>query len=249
MHPAHLGHHRVVLPETTSTNTYATELLHLGEAVHGTVVVAREQTAGRGQRGRSWVSGAGEDLTASLVLLPQRLVAQDQYVINRLVTLAMVDVLAPLLDKPVRIKWPNDIVVEHRKIAGILIKTELAGSLVQSAVVGIGLNVNSLGHDPAFMATSLRQESGGLHDPDQLLDSICQAMERRNVHWEQGHVDATADFTGKLWSRGRWAHFLLDGKDFTARPLDVDAMGRLLVEDEQGTVAAYGTDRLQLLRR
>jgi len=232
-----------------STNKTAADLFNLSKVQHGAVIVAREQTSGRGQYDRSWVSGAGLDLTFSVVLEPKGMRAEDQFVLAKMAALAVVDVVRPLVSGGVCIKWPNDILVEREKLAGILIQNELAGEKVKCSIVGIGLNVNSSGLPTEMVATSLLQETGVAQDLSVLLDKLCAALEKR---WQGSTNDPdglAVDYTRALWSRGRWADMVLDGSPVKARPMDVDRLGRLIVEQEGGEVAAYGLDRLRFAPR
>lgn len=240
-----MGREVLTFDSVESTNKTAAQLVEEGRAKHGTVVMAFEQTAGRGQRGRSWHSQPHKDLTFTLVMEPRALLVQDQYQLSQLVSLALVDVLSPLMPGRVRIKWPNDILVDRLKVAGILIKVDVAGSLVQSVLAGMGLNVNSLGHEDGLMATSLLAETGREHGLADLLRSICQCLDARWQRWEQGDGAALNGFSDLLWARGRWTEVLLDGAVRQVRPIDVDPYGRLMVEEQDGRVAAYGTDRLR----
>ena len=117
------------------------------EAPHGLVVAAREQTAGRGQRGNTWESGPGLNLSFSIVLRPGDLHAVRQFCISEAVALAVAETVEEELrsngvDDPVYVKWPNDIYVGDRKICGILIENTVTGTHIDKSVVGIGLNVN-----------------------------------------------------------------------------------------------------------
>lgn len=228
-----------------STNKTAAQLVEEGCAVHGTVVMAREQTAGRGQRGRSWHSEPGKDLTCTLVLQPRALLVQDQYQLSQLVSMALLDVLSPLMPGRVRIKWPNDILVDRLKLAGMLIKVDVAGSLVQTVLAGVGINVNSQGHEDGLMATSLLAETGRPQGLEDLLGSICHCLDARWKRWEQGDGSVLHGFRDLLWARGRWTEVVVDGALRQVRPMDVDTYGRLMVEEEDGRVVAYGTDRLR----
>lgn len=232
-----------------STNKTAAELLNLSKVQHGAVILAREQTAGRGQRGRSWVAQPGLDLMMSVVLKPARLRAEEQFVLGKIAALAVADVASSLVTGDVRIKWPNDVLVERRKLAGILIKNEVVGELVQSAVIGIGFNANSTGFPEELMATSIFLETGRMVDLKVLLGHVCAALQKWWVEWEQGQGGHAEAYTEQLWARGRWAEFLLDGRSIAARPMDVDAHGRLIVEHEGGEVKAYGLDRLRFAPR
>lgn len=228
-----------------STNKTAAELLKLSKVQHGAVILAHEQTSGRGQRGRVWNSVAGADLTVSIVLKPTHLRAEDQFALAKLAALAVAEVVHALVAAEVRVKWPNDVLVERRKVAGILIKNEVVGELVQSCIVGIGINGNSQDFPEELMATSLRLETGREIDLTDLRMRLCQALDRRWAAWEAGDTGLDHAYAELLWSRGRWSPVVLDGNTILARPMDVDKHGRLIVELEGGQVGAFDLDRLR----
>jgi len=232
-----------------STNKTAAELLSLSKVQHGAVIVAREQTAGRGQRGRSWTSEPGADLTMSVVLKPERLRAEDQFVLGKMAALAVAEVVRAHVQGAVCIKWPNDVLVEREKVAGILIKNEIVGELVQSSVVGIGINANSSGFPAELVATSLLNAGGQRVDLYALREQVCQALERWWQASQAGDGVLEDRYTSSLWARGRWSEMDLDGVRIRARPMDVDRHGRLIVELEGGVVGTYGLDRLRFAPR
>ena len=244
MRTRYIGQQLIEFPSVSSTNKVAAEQLALSKLQHGAVVLAHEQTAGRGQHGRSWSSAKDLDLTFSIALLPKRMKVAEQFVLVSLSALAVHEVVHALQPADVRIKWPNDLLVGRRKIAGILIKTEVIGQLVQSAIVGIGLNVNNNVLDVDMNATSLKLVTGISHDRHELLDRICEALERRLTRWEDDEEDGIAELSALLWSRGAWADLLLDGKLVKGRPLDVERSGKLIFELETGDVMALGTERV-----
>ncbi|HEY0976471.1 MAG TPA: biotin--[acetyl-CoA-carboxylase] ligase [Flavobacteriales bacterium] len=246
-----IGGRVISLGSVDSTNNYAADLLAGGGVHHGTVILAREQTAGRGQRGRVWRSGDGLDLTASVILVPEHMRVSDQFGLSKLVAVAVHDVVAGSLIAAgrdpvgVRIKWPNDVLVDRHKIAGILIKNEVMGSLIRSSVVGIGLNVNSLEWEEGLLATSLRQETGREEAVDAVLERLCLRLEELWATFDPQAPSLSERYGSLLWSRGRFVALERDGEPWTARPMDVDADGRLLVEDTEGSVHAYGLERLR----
>ena len=133
------------LDRTPSTNTWAKQ--HAAELTHGTVVVTHNQTAGRGQRGNCWEAAPGKNLTFSLFLHPEGVSPAGQFLISEIVALAVVEAVEHALAEAVasdriKVKWPNDIYVDDRKIAGILIEHTLTGSGIGHTIAGIGLNVN-----------------------------------------------------------------------------------------------------------
>ncbi|MEO8589836.1 MAG: biotin--[acetyl-CoA-carboxylase] ligase [Flavobacteriales bacterium] len=232
-----------------STNKTAADLLSTSGVGHGAIILAHEQTDGRGQRGRSWISRSGLDLTFSIVLRPQNLRADAQFALAKIAALAVHDVVQHHVKGDVRIKWPNDILVDRRKVAGILIKNEVVGELVMSSIVGIGLNVNSTGLDPDIAGTSLAVEVGRALDRITLFGTLCERFEQWWLRWEQEREEGLQGYSDRLWARGRWADVYLDEQPLSVRPIDVDAHGRLIVEHGDGQVKAYGLDRLRFAPR
>jgi BirA family biotin operon repressor/biotin-[acetyl-CoA-carboxylase] ligase len=240
--------HVVELLTVDSTNKYAAEALRLSNLPHGAVILAREQTGGRGQRGRTWHSVAGLDLTCSFVLQPTLLRADAQFRVAQAAALAVRSTVAGLVPGPVRVKWPNDILIDRAKVAGILIQNELAGEHIAWCIIGIGLNVNSTDMDPAHHATSLRLAAGQPFDPAAVLGRLRANLE---TEWHSLECDPAARalrYREQLWSGGRWSTAELDGIPLMVRLMDVDHLGRLIVETEDGGVQAYGLDKLRLLR-
>lgn len=244
-----IGHTLIELASAPSTNKEAAGLLRLSKVQHGAVILAHEQTAGVGQRGRTWSSAPGLDLTFSVVLLPDGLRAAGQFVLAKAVALAVSDVVAAAVPGDVRIKWPNDVLVERLKVAGILIQADVMGDLVRSAIVGIGLNVNSSGFPAELAATSLLQASGRMHDRMAVLDRLCRGLDQRLEQMTTAPAALDTAYLDRLWMRGRWARVELDGEPTLMRPMDVDEAGRLIVEHEDGRVLAYGLDRLRFMAR
>ncbi|HEU5057326.1 MAG TPA: biotin--[acetyl-CoA-carboxylase] ligase, partial [Kofleriaceae bacterium] len=146
-------------------------------AEHGTVVVARAQRSGRGRLGRSWLSAPGESLTLSCVLRPA--LAPDALPPLTLAAgVALAEAVAGAVPA-VRVHWPNDVVVGDRKLAGILTEMTTRGGRVDSAVLGIGLNVNNAGFPPDLgrPATSLLLETGRRRDLDEVRSEILDRLE------------------------------------------------------------------------
>jgi BirA family biotin operon repressor/biotin-[acetyl-CoA-carboxylase] ligase len=159
------------------------------------------------------------------------------------------DAIRAVQPADVRVKWPNDVLIGLRKVAGILIENEVSGDRITCSIIGIGVNVNNVDLDNDLHATSLRLSTGQLHSRLELLESICQAFENRWSAWEDKGDGAERDYVDALWMRGRWASFELDGAPIKARPLDVDPDGRLIVELEDGRTEALGLHRIRFARR
>lgn len=132
--------HLVQLTTVDSTNNYAAKLLKATKVANGTVVMTKRQTEGRGQTGNVWETEADKNLILSLILYPE-ISVNHIFNLTIVASLAVQKTLAVYLNN-VKIKWPNDILVNEKKIAGILIENQLRGDLVLSSIVGIGINVN-----------------------------------------------------------------------------------------------------------
>lgn len=167
------------LEEATSTNTLLTTWIKEENVPEGSILVARRQTQGRGQKGNSWHSLPYENLTFSMVLYPLAIHVTEQFVLSQLTALAVREVL---LDKytDISIKWPNDIYAGDRKIAGILIENNLNGKQIASCILGIGLNVNqAVFPEELPNPVSLYQLTGKKEELSQLLQALQTAIYTR----------------------------------------------------------------------
>jgi BirA family biotin operon repressor/biotin-[acetyl-CoA-carboxylase] ligase len=171
-----LGRRLVELDECESTNDEAARLAASG-AEHGTVVVAATQRRGRGRLGRSWFSPPGESLTLSCLLRPE-LAPAALPPITLVAGMAVAEAAAGL-GVAAGLKWPNDVVVERRKLAGVLTEMTTRGARVETAIIGIGLNVNTAAFpaDLGRPATSLAIETGRRFDLADVRGRILAGLE------------------------------------------------------------------------
>jgi BirA family biotin operon repressor/biotin-[acetyl-CoA-carboxylase] ligase len=184
-----IGRQRFEEPELLSTNTFAQELLVRNQVIEGAVVVTQRQKAGRGQRGNSWESEHGKNLTMSIILMPVFLPLNDQFELSVVSSLALAGMVSYFLsnkEEKVWIKWPNDIYVGNRKIAGILIENVLRDNKMISAVIGLGLNVNQEYFKYAPCATSLKLECGRELNLRECEEKLCEYMEVRYLQLKAG---------------------------------------------------------------
>lgn len=220
-----------------STNTCLGEMARDRE--HGTVVITRSQTAGRGQRGNSWEAEPGKNLTFSLLLKLPQFKAIEQFSISEAVALGVADALRALLPAhEVTVKWANDIYVADRKICGILIEHSLQGPFIQYSIAGIGINVNQhLFHSDAPNPVSLWQLTGKEYDLDTLLADVLEAIDRRLATDRDG---LHRSFIRSLWkSGGNTYRDAATGEIFHAAIADVKRDGCLVLIDGFGNVREY----------
>lgn len=233
-----------------STNLYALELLTKSKPPEGLVISAAFQTAGQGQIGSRWESQAGQNLTLSVILYPVFLPPRQQFALNQAVALSVRDLVASYGQKSVFVKWPNDIYVNHRKIAGILIQNTLSGSTLQSSVAGVGLNVNQEVF-PAGLPnpTSLCLETGQAHCLPTLRQAFFSLLEQRYLQLKSGHF-AQLDEAYRACLYGYQQRFLFErpeGEQFEGKILGVGPQGHLRV-GHRGGEEAFQFKQIKMLR-
>ena len=174
-----IGKNLLFLTEVESTNTYAMGMLRNVNVMEGTVVYTDHQSRGKGQRGASWNSAVASNITASVILRPAFLESGESFFLSKISALALYDVLTDVLNSSqydIKIKWPNDMLVDSRKIAGILIENTYNQQQIQYSVMGIGLNVNQADFGPlSGIATSLKLLTGQQHDRKEVLEKLCRS--------------------------------------------------------------------------
>ncbi len=176
--------------ETIDSTNNCARVLASCWAPEGTVVFAEEQTAGRGRLGRSWIANPRENLTFSIILRPSG--SPDSLnVLPLCVGVALADVIERMSGLEVVCKWPNDILIQGKKAAGILIEGSLRETTVDYVVVGIGLNVNqkTFSGDIAARATSLALAAGHEFDRVQIFQDLLTSLERHYRRFRQKGFD------------------------------------------------------------
>ncbi|HSI69615.1 MAG TPA: biotin--[acetyl-CoA-carboxylase] ligase, partial [Gillisia sp.] len=162
---------------TESTNNFAREWFVANSVTSPVVIIAREQTKGRGQRGAGWVSNAGENLTFSIIYPLPKVEIQDQFIISAGVGLAILRALNSLKINKLKLKWPNDIMAANFKIGGILIENILSNGVIAASIIGIGLNVNQLDFPGLPKAASLALVTGKQYDLEEVLSLVIKEVE------------------------------------------------------------------------
>ncbi len=232
-----IGNRIIHLKSVASTNDYAWNLACEG-AKHGLVVVADQQTGGRGRLGRSWLSPPGMNLAFSLVLRPS-LPPQDVPPLSLVAAVALFSSLSAEIPR-LSIKWPNDLYCGDRKLAGILSEMKLCGRETDFVIVGIGVNVNSQVDDwpPELRSTvvSMRQAVGNTFDLRELLQKFLSSFhfwyERYRIHGFHGPVQQILVENSYLF--GKWVTIAINSRTIQGSAGNIDEYGRLLVYDDRG---------------
>ncbi|MCB0706653.1 MAG: biotin--[acetyl-CoA-carboxylase] ligase [Saprospiraceae bacterium] len=224
-----------------STNTSARELIAKSSPIEGTVISASFQTAGKGQIGSHWESEAGLNLLQSVILYPTFLLPRQSFELNVMLSLAVADWAAAYLEQQVRVKWPNDIMVDGQKLAGLLIHNGLQGAKIQHSILGIGINVNQTqfqGYNtPACSLCMLN--NGRQFDLPLLQQNLFVAIERRYLQLRAGKLQQLqADYLEKLWRFQTEALFTRpNGQTFNGTITGINPQGKLMIRHQAGEEA------------
>lgn len=239
-----IGRKIIQLNTVDSTNNYVANLIKQRQIDSGTVVLADEQTAGRGQRSVNWESQPGMNLTFSYFLDNVNLSVEQQFRISQIVALSIIHLLEGYSINA-KIKWPNDIYVGNEKIAGILIENQLKNTDIKSAIVGIGLNVNQTDWT-SLSATSIAKIT---EKRKPLMDVLLSYIGKFNNDWKSYLNDY------ELLQRMYLSHLLhFEGSamykdesgEFEGTIINVLPSGRLVVRKGNDT-CDYGLKEISLI--
>ena len=225
----------------TSTNNKAVELALKNEP-EGIVVVCNYQTKGKGQRENSWESEDGKNLTFSILMRPVFLPAEKQFILSKIVSLAVYDYLKSI-NIEASIKWPNDIYIEDRKVTGILIENSIMGENISFSVAGIGLNLNQKQFSNKITnPISVIQKTGIITNIKDALNNLLLCFDRRYKMLKNGKLnDINTDYFNALY-RSKGYHLYkqqCNEKTFKAKIKDVLNTGELILEDENGITSQF----------
>lgn len=230
-----VGQNIITLQFVDSTNNYLKDIVSKSKPIlEGTVILAVEQSAGRGQLGSTWHSESGKNLTFSILLNPTFLPVERQFELNKAISLAINDVLSKHFGALAKIKWPNDSYIGMQKIGGMLIENNIHGTLLKHAIIGIGLNVNQTSF-PSILknVTSFSQFLHQDYDLLHLLKELCSAIEARYLQLKAGKFNEIgAEYLSKLYRLNEWDMYRIHGKLQSGKICGVSVTGQLQVETE-----------------
>ena len=244
-----IGHSIVWLSKVDSTNRYAAT--HATQASsHGVVIATHDQTEGRGQGGNTWESQKNLNLTFSIIIHPKSLSPSKQFLLSKVVSIGLVDMLTSLTNRLVSIKWPNDICINNCKVAGILIENTICGTTLETSIVGVGLNVNQIQFPNDIPnPTSLAIETNRTFNLNDLLKDICSAIDLRYSQLCKGMANTiSSEYFSALYRRNDFYPYMTKGQMFIARIHGVKDSGELQLETKEGEVIDFQFKEVQFAR-
>lgn len=244
-----IGKVAICLNSVDSTNKYAQELITKTNPIEGTVIRAEEQYAGRGQFGSEWKSKPGENITISIILCPKFMLVKHQFYLNAAIALGVYDFVKQILQSTVSIKWPNDIYIGEKKVAGLLIENILRGAYLDKTIVGIGININQIDFDPSLPnPTSLCLECQNKFSIDDLLLQLYACLERQYFRLQKGSFqNIIKDYQKCLLGMDIIRKYKLsDGTIIEAEIVGVEENGRLLVKYNE-TIRSFDLKEISVL--
>ena len=229
----------IVLEEVDSTNNYAKQLIAKKEE-EGTVVLSHFQHTGKGQQGNYWESEAGKNLLFSMLLYPGFLEAGKQFYLSKIISLAVVEWLKEEHDN-VCVKWPNDIYVGEKKIAGILIEHAVKGAFLDHSIVGVGLNLNQeLFMSDAPNPVSLKQLKKKEYDVQLVLQELINGFSFLYERLRQGNFEGIDKaYMESLFRKEGWHCFRKSGVDFEAQIQGIGEFGQLQLLERSGNFSEF----------
>lgn len=255
-----IGQRLIILPSIDSTNNYAMAQANAGLADHGTVFFALEQTAGKGQRGKSWITTIGENIMMSAVIQPYPLKTSDQFLLSAAIALGCYDFFKNYAGDETAVKWPNDIYWRDRKAGGILIENRVGSrqsavgngnpeantglppanplpihdSRLPSwlwAIAGMGLNINQTQFGEGVLRpVSLKQVTGKTYDIHLLTKELCLCLEQRYQGLDNP-VQLLEDYQQAMYKRGQTVKLKRENSVFETTITGVTPSGQLITRD------------------
>lgn len=231
-----LGKSVVYYKETDSTNVRVKKLAERG-AAHGTLVVADSQKAGRGRRGREWESPAGRNICMSLLLRP-KVEPMKAPMLTLVMAVSAAEAVREKENLPAQIKWPNDLVIETKKICGILTEMHVEKNQVDYVIIGVGINANVEGFHEELRdrATSLYLETGEVVNRAELIACIIEKFEKNYEKFlkEKNLAFLQERYNEMLVNKDRQVRVLEPENEYNAYALGINETGELLVRREDG---------------
>lgn len=244
-----LGHTIRYFDELPSTNTYL-KTIPKEKIEQGMLCITDHQIRGRGQYERKWESDPGQNLTFSMVFVPPD--HKRFHVLALACALALVEQLNAFLDAScTAIKWPNDILLNRKKMAGILAETVFSGNKFDRLIIGIGININQkkFSEELSNTATSVCLEYDNKIDREAFLAALLNRIEYKYTLWQQQQSDLIKTINRNIIGYGQWVGLKIDHElqEDRYKLLGIDEIGQLLMLNRDGGIETFSYEQIQLV--
>ena len=221
-----------------STNLYLENLIDNGVVKEGTVVYCNRQLAGKGQGSNKWESNPLENITFSLFINPEFLNANEQFFLNKVICVSICQYIESVISNTkVCIKWPNDIYIDNKKIAGVLIEHAVIDSMLYSSIIGIGLNVNQVEFKSAPNPISLKMITQTQYEIVAEMKSLISEIVENYKKLKLDKRCFDNEYMSRLYLRNQCSKFEYMGNPLFACVVDVNSIGQIvLIDDANNTI-------------
>ena len=239
----------ICLDTIPSTQTYLKTLYAKSKPIEGTAILSYDQTNGYGQRNAAWMGEKGSNVALSIILYPNFLSYINAFYLSLAVAISVKKAVEQISGKSAYIKWPNDLMLDDRKVGGILIETSFQNSGIEKAYCGIGLNVNQTQFgDLKAKATSLLLSTGITYDLDEVSIKMMEWIEKYYLQLKAGkHKEILEEYNQSLHQKDEIVYLKrMDNNYFNAKLLRVNEEGRLELQMENNTQETFLHGEIQI---
>ena len=243
---SYMSNFRIIkLNAITSTNDYLKKRYKSGKVLDGDLVWTENQTSGRGQLNKKWISEPFKSLTFSVYKQFNGLLIKP-FKFNAVVCLGIIYALKKLSIPGLSIKWPNDILSENKKIGGILIENFFNRSKIKASVIGVGLNLNQEKFEKLPKATSLKIITGEKWASNIILNALIPLLEEYLFMFDFQDSSILDQYQKILWRRNKTVIFDMDGKLHKGKLKGVDESGMIILQNQQKMISKFNNSQISI---
>jgi BirA family biotin operon repressor/biotin-[acetyl-CoA-carboxylase] ligase len=239
------GKEIIHLSNIDSTNNFVAKLLSENLCQNGAVILADQQTQGKGQRGNVWLSESGKNLLCSFVFKPDNLSVAKQTALTWATSLSLLETLRKF-NIEAQVKWPNDILINGKKIAGILIENQLQGNRINCSIIGIGLNINQTSFSE-LNATSLILETNEKVEPRTFLNLLANEMNEQFDFIKSSSFEYLKnEYESHLFQMNELKKYKDEFGEFSGKIIGTTDEGKIVIE-KSNTIMTYALKEVAFL--
>lgn len=243
-----LGRDLIYHKEIGSTNTYLKKL-PVDKVSHGQLCITDYQRQGRGQHQKKWASDRGQNLIFTIALIPSH--AERFHTLTLACAYALALQVEETVEQSAHIKWPNDVYIQHKKVAGILTETQFSGNSLDRLIIGIGINVNQskFSEDLQSTATSLKQVSCSEIDREVFLSELLYKIECEYERWLERSDEQLKQINQKIVGHGQWVSLKVDKNtlDDKYKLLGINKEDQLAGINQDGDIKSFSYEQVRVI--